>query len=191
MELAETLLRSKYVFAGRLLRVRVDTVRLADGQTATREVVDHPGAVAMVPITASGHVLLVRQWRQPVGRVLLEIPAGTLAPGEPPEQTARRELQEEVGMEPGKLEKLAAVALAPGYSSEVIHLYLATDLRPSRMQADADERLETAEIPLAQAIQDALTGKFEDAKTALAILLAAARLGRIGTAPTAAPSITS
>jgi ADP-ribose pyrophosphatase len=173
----ETTIRSEVLFRGRLLTVRRDHVRLPNGTESTREVVQHPGAVAVVPINAAGRVLLVRQFRQPTGKVLLEIPAGTLDPGESPERCAARELGEEIQFEPGKLELLASVYLAPGYSSELIHLFLATDLRPADADCDADENLRLAPMPLREAVAAAKDGRLEDAKTVCGLLLAAERLG--------------
>jgi len=171
-DLIETTIGSDTVFDGRLLKVRRDYVRLPDGAESTREVVEHPGAVAMVPINDDGEVLLVRQFRQPVGAVLVEIPAGTLDPGEAPEACARRELAEEIGFEPAKLKLLAAVYLAPGYSSELIRIFLATELHAATADCDADENLQTVRMPLADAIQAAKDGKFKDAKTVCGLLLA-------------------
>lgn len=170
-DLRETTIGSETVFEGRLLKVRRDYVRLPDGAESTREVVEHPGAVAMVPITDEGDVLLVRQFRQPAGTVLAEIPAGTLDAGEKPEACARRELTEEIGFEPGKLELLAEVYLAPGYSSELIRIFLATDLRPAMADCDEDENLQTVRMPLADAIKAAREGAFKDAKTLCGLLL--------------------
>jgi len=164
---------SKLVFQGRLISVRVDTVELPDGRTTTREVVEHPGAVAVVPIDDEGCVLLVRQYRYAIGRDLLEIPAGTREPNETPEETARRELAEEIGHEPGTLRKLFQVYLAPGYSTEKIHYFIATDLRPVTATGDEDEFIEVVRVPLPEALTGIASGEFQDAKTVAAITLAA------------------
>ncbi len=174
--LREELISSETAFEGKLLRVRIDRVRLADGTESTREIVAHPGAVAAVPLL--GHdVLLVRQWRQAVGKEMLEIPAGTLKPGEQPEDCIVRELQEEIGHRPGRLTKLFALALAPGYSSEIIHIYLAEDLTPARADADFDERLEVVAMPLGELVDRCLGGQVADAKTVAGVLAAAAKIG--------------
>lgn len=168
---AEQVISSEKVFEGRLLRVRVDTVRLADGQHAQREIVEHPGAVAMVPLLGE-EIILVRQWRQPLGTVTLEIPAGTLRPGELPEECARRELVEETGFCPGRLTRLASVALAPGYSTEIIHLFLAEELSHATAHQDVDENVSVSFMPLREAVRRCAVGEFQDAKTLIGLLLA-------------------
>ena len=168
--LTEKTLSRREVFAGRLLRVRVDEVELPDGSRTTREVVQHPGAVAMVPLLDSGEVVLVRQFRQPAGRALLEIPAGTLSPGEDPEACAVRELIEEISYRPTGLTRLANLYLAPGYSSEYLRLFLATGLQPAQAPADADERLLPQTLPLAEALAMVRRGEIEDAKTICGLL---------------------
>ncbi|MGD9496416.1 MAG: NUDIX domain-containing protein [Armatimonadota bacterium] len=173
--LRERTVRSEQVYAGRVVGLRVDEVALPDGGRSRREIVVHPGAVAGVAI-AEDRVLLVRQWRHAAGRVLLEIPAGTLEPGEAPERTMQRELIEEIGYQAGSLRPLADLYTAPGYSSELIRIYLAEDLRAARAQADADERIEVVPLPLAEALRRCRAGELQDAKTAAGLLLAAARL---------------
>lgn len=168
----EVTISSQEAFSGRLLHVRVDSVLLANGKTATREVVAHPGAVAMVPVLSDGRLALVRQWRHAVGRALLEIPAGTLEPGEPPETSAARELMEEVGYRPGRLTLLASVLVAPGYSSELIHLYLAEELTPERLAHDEDEALHCAVITWEEAEARITSGEIVDAKTICGLALA-------------------
>lgn len=176
-EYREELIRSEAAFAGRLLHVRVDTVRLPNGGEATREVVVHPGAVALVPLLGDD-VILVRQWRQPLGEMTLEIPAGTLDPGECVEECAARELREETGYAPGRLDRLFALALAPGYSSEIIHVYLARDLTPAAGEQDADEKVSAERVPLDEALRRCLTGELADAKTVAGLLATAWALGR-------------
>lgn len=171
----EQLISSERVFEGRLLCVRVDNVRLADGREAKREIVEHPGAVAIVPLLGE-EVILVHQWRQALGRVTLEIPAGTLSPGEPPEDCARRELAEETGSCPGRLTRLAAVALTPGYSTEIIHLFLAEELSRATARQDVDENVSVSCMPLREAVQRCAAGEFQDAKTIIGLLLAWHRL---------------
>jgi len=170
--LRETLVSSAGAFEGRIIQVRVDTVLMPSGRRTTREVVVHPGAVAIVPLHANGDVSLIRQWRQPAGKVLLEIPAGTLEAGEEPVECARRELMEEIGSRPGHLRHLFSSYLAPGYSSERLHTFLATDLEPARAEADLDEAIESVRVPLAEAAAQVLAGEIEDAKTACGLLLA-------------------
>lgn len=131
--------------------------------------VEHPGAVVLVPVH-EGNVLLVRQYRHPTGGQLLELPAGTLEPGEEPIETARRELQEECGFLPQRLVPLMKLYAAPGYSSELYHFFLAEDLVPSRLPGDDDEEIEVVRMPLPEALERAAAGEFQDAKTALGIL---------------------
>ncbi len=169
--LREEPVSSEVVFRGRLLTIRVDTVQLSNGHTSRREVVAHLGAVAMVPLIDSDHVLLVRQWRHAAGRALLEIPAGGLAPGEAPDDCVTRELMEEVGYRPQRLTALGAIYLAPGYSSELLHLFLAEVLTPERLPHDEDENLEV--VCLSWAEIDALLrhGEIVDAKSIAGLLL--------------------
>lgn len=168
---AEVTLHSRRVFEGKVVSLRVDTVRIANGREATREVVEHPGAVAMVPFLPDGRVILVRQFRQATGRVLLEIPAGTLHPGEEPEECARRELREEIGYEPGRLERMFSSYLAPGYSSEMLHVFLAGELKPAEGSTDEDETVEAEVLPLQKAVDMIRTGEIKDAKTICGLLL--------------------
>jgi len=171
-QLREKLLKSHVVFEGRLLRVRVDTVRTPDGHQATREVVEHPGAAAVVPILDDGRALLVRQFRQPAGKVLLEIPAGCLKPGESPEACAERELVEEVGYRPRRLVHLTTCFLTPGYSDEQIHIYLATGLERAEAMPDAGEVIQPAVISLDDVPTLIAQGEIQDGKTIVGLLLA-------------------
>lgn len=171
MELKEKLIGSEKIFEGRLISLRRDTVLLPNGRTSTREVVAHPGAVAIVPILEDGRVVLVRQYRHAIGKILTEIPAGTLHPDETIVECAARELREEVGYSVGRLEKLTSLYLAPGYSTELIHLFVATDLRPAKDETDEDEFLEPVTMTLDEAISQIADGKIQDAKTVVALLL--------------------
>jgi len=168
----EVTLHSRLVFEGKVVNLRVDTVRIPSGREATREVVEHRGAVAMVPLLDDGRVVLVRQFRQAVGEVLLEIPAGTLNAGEEPDECARRELREEIRYEPAKLEEMFASYLAPGYSSEMLHVFLATELTPAEGETDEDETVEVEILPLDKAVEMIRTGEIKDAKTICGLLLA-------------------
>lgn len=169
---------SEPVYLGKVVNLYVDVVRLPDGQQARREIVRHSGAVAMVPLLPSGDVVMVRQYRHAAGKVLLEIPAGTLEPDEDPEQAAVRELQEEIGYRPGKLTRLAGEYTAPGYTSELIHIYLATGLQESNLDQDDDEFLEVVRLPFDEALRRVEQGEIMDGKTIIGLLLAARRLGR-------------
>jgi ADP-ribose pyrophosphatase len=170
--LEEKTLESKLIYDGRVVHLHLDTVQLPNGKTALREVVRHNGAVAVVPIDRDGNVILVQQYRHPAGRVLLEIPAGTLYVGEDPDICVERELQEETGYKPGKIIRLGGIFLAPGYSTEYIHLYLATDLVESRLDMDEDEFIEVERLPLAEIYQRIAHGEIADSKTICAMTLA-------------------
>ncbi len=178
--LSERVVDSVVVHHGRYLDVRVETTERADGSRHRRDVVRHPGAVAVVAVDEADRVLLVRQWRQPAGQSLLEIPAGTLdrhagtGEIEDPELASRRELEEETGYRAATWQKLGAFWTAPGFASELMHLYLATDLvaaGPDRLTPDADEVLELVRLPVAEAIASAERGDIHDAKTLIGILL--------------------
>ncbi len=162
------------VYDGRIVAVEVDRVRLADGAETLREVVRHPGAVVVVPLRDDGCVLLEHQFRYPVGRVLLELPAGKLDPGEAPEQCARRELAEEIGQAAAEWRPLARFFSAPGFCDEEMHCFAATGLMPvDGAKPDDDERIEVVAMPLAEAIARVDSGEICDAKTIVALLLAA------------------
>jgi len=176
--LTETVLETETIYEGRLVRLYRATVRLPNGETSIREIVRNPGAVAMVTLTPQGEVILVQQFRLPSGQIMLEIPAGTLKPGEDPLPAAHRELQEEIGLRPGRLTPLGGEFTAPGYTSEFIHLFLAEDLEPAPLAVDDDEFLETVTLPLDEALQRVESGAIQDGKTITALLLVARRLGR-------------
>lgn len=180
-DLQETILASEPIYRGKLVHLYRDTVRLPDGAQAEREIIHHPGAVAMVPLLPGApgdpQVVLVRQFRAAVQRPLLEIPAGTLEPGEDPLEAAARELQEEIRYRPGKLERLGGEYTAPGYTTELIHLFLATDLQPAALTGDADEFIEVVALPLSAALEQIARGEIQDGKTLIGLLLTARRLG--------------
>ncbi|MHB9023745.1 MAG: NUDIX domain-containing protein [Armatimonadota bacterium] len=169
--LQERVIGSQIAFQGRLLSVRVDTVRLSSGGTSTREVVAHPGAVTMIPLLGE-KVLFVRQWRNAAEQALLEIPAGTLSPGEDPRDCAARELMEEIGYRPGKLTHLCSFFLAPGYSTEKLHVFLAEELTPEKQPHDEDEVLEVVALTWPEIDERLLHGEFADAKTIAGLLMA-------------------
>ena len=173
-DLREERLRGEVLFQGRILRLEKDVVRLPNGQESTREIVRHPGAVAVVAMRGD-ELLVVRQFRYATGRELLEIPAGKLDSGEDPQACAQRELREETGYR-GHLTPLGSYYMTPGYTDEVIHFFLATDLVFDPLQQDEDEFLEVEYIPWSQAVEMASTGGFQDGKTSLGIMLAHRRL---------------
>jgi ADP-ribose pyrophosphatase len=152
------------------LSVRVDRLRFPSGRESTSEVVEHGGGVTVVAFDPEGRLLLVRQYRHPTGRELLELPAGTLDPGESPESCAERELQEETGYRPARLERLGGFYLAPGYCAEYQHVFLASDLIESRLEGD-EEAIHVEPAPLEEVLRLVADGEIEDAKTAGALLL--------------------
>jgi len=172
MRLEETALGSRRVFEGKIINLRVDEVELPNGQRATREVVEHPGAVAIAAVTEEGEIVLVRQFRKPAGEVLLEIPAGKLDPGEEPLECARRELAEETGITASSLKPLLRYYTTPGFSNEVIHLFGAAGLKKGEAAPDKDEFLEVVFLPLREALDMVREGKICDAKTIIGILWA-------------------
>lgn len=167
---------SENVFRGRVIEVTVDTVREGD-VTYQREVVHHAGSAVIVPVFDDGTIALVRQYRHPTGRYLLEAPAGTLKRGEAPEKGAARELEEELGLVSGRLEKLSEFFVSPGFCEEKMWLYLATDLTETQQQLEADEILDLVRIPFSQALGMITTGEIDDAKTIIGVMLAAPRVG--------------
>ena len=170
MELTEKTIDSREVFKGRIIRVRFDTVRLPNGKECTREVVEHPGGVAILAIDSEDRVLLVRQYRYPFERVLTEIPAGKREPGEPPFITAQRELQEEVGVTADTWTELGTLIPSPGCYGETLYLYMAQDLHFGATHPDEDEFLEPLRVPLDEAVRQCMDGTLTDAKTVAAIL---------------------
>ncbi len=166
----EKTLSSQRVYEGRALNLRIDTVEKIDGKTTTREIVEHGDCVAVVVIDATENVLLVRQFRKPVEKALLEIPAGGIDPGESAEDCVRRELQEEIGYLPRKLERIGGFYSAPGYSTEYLHLYLATDLVHSRQEAEDTDSIEVVHIPLDQIPSLIASGEICDSKSIAGLL---------------------
>lgn len=163
---------SERLYEGRILNVRKDIVRMPNGSEATREIVEHSHAVCIVPVDDDGNVLLVRQYRKPVEESVLEAPAGGVEQGEVGEDTVLRELQEEIGYTAGRLQHLASFWVAPGWATEYMHAYLATDLTPSKLLGDDDENIEVVRLPLEQALAMIQTGEIHDGKTIASLLLA-------------------
>lgn len=162
---------SRTVFRGRLIRVQVDRVRLG-GRTVEREVVHHPGAVAVVAVTPAREAVLVNQYRHPVRARLWEIPAGTLEPGEKPLDAARRELEEETGYRAGRWTRLAEVYTTPGFCTEKMVIFLALDLEEGAARPQDDEEIQVCRVPLDEVAGWIRSGKLQDAKTVLGLLLA-------------------
>ena len=170
MDLTEKKLSSKLIYDGRILRVHVDTVELPNGARALREVADHPGGVAIVAIDGSDSVLTVRQYRYAFSRVMEEIPAGKLEPGEDPREAALRELREETGAVPGRFTGLGPLIVSPGAYGEVLHLYLAEELTAGAQSPDEDEFLEVRRTPFDEMVRRVMDGELQDAKTVAGIL---------------------
>lgn len=169
-------LASEEVYAGRVVGLAVDTVR--EGElTYKREVVRHNGGAAVLPYFGDGTVALVRQYRHPTVRYVLELPAGRLEPGERPEESAARELEEELGVVAGRMEQLSEFYTTPGFCAEKLWVFLATDLTETATRRDPDEVIEVVRLPLARALEMIGSREIEDAKTIIGLLLAAPRLG--------------
>ncbi len=168
--MGEKTLSSQLIYSGRAVKLRVDTVQMPDGRKTTREIVEHSDCVAIIPIDAEDNVLLVSQFRKPVEKELLEIPAGGIDPGEDAVAAVRRELQEETGYLPGKVEKLGGFYSAPGYCTEYLHLYLATELTPSQLYAEDTESITVVRTPLNQIPELITSGRICDAKSIAGLL---------------------
>jgi len=172
----EIITATRKIYKGRVITLDIHEVRLPDGNLSKREIIQHPGAVAIVALDPDQNVLLVRQFRLAANKILYEIPAGTLEPGEPSDICAERELQEEAGYKPGKLESLGGFFVAPGYTTEYIHLYLATELSPAQLKGDDDEFIEAHRVPLTEALAMVERGEIIDGKTINGLLRVARRL---------------
>lgn len=166
------LLKSEPVFQGRAFKIRRDFLKTPDGRETKYEIVEHGGSVIIIPVDVYGNLLFVRQYRHAAGMDLLELPAGTREGDEPHEVCAAREIREETGMAAGKLERIGDFYLAPGYSTEFMAVFLATELTYSPLKPDADEFLQVEKIPIQRAIETAEKGEMPDAKTLAALFLA-------------------
>lgn len=170
MDLKETFLSRNEIYRGRIIDLHVDTVRLPNGHESTREVADHPGGVAVIALDESDNVLTVKQYRYVFSRVLEEIPAGKLEPGEDPCAAALRELKEETGAIPARFTPLGRLLVSPGCYSEVLHLYLAEGLSFGAQSPDEDEFLEVYRTPFREMLARVMRGEIEDAKTVCGVL---------------------
>lgn len=170
MKLIEETVDSQIVFRGKIITVRLDTAKLENGKTASREVVEHPGGVCILPMEEDGTVYTVRQFRYPFGRVTEELPAGKLDGPEDHRLAALRELSEEIGAEPEELVYLGYLMASPGFSSEVLHMYLARGLRHGEQHPDEDEFLEVERTPFSVLVERVMAGELTDAKTVAAVL---------------------
>ena len=159
------------VYTGRLINLNVDKVKLPGGRVSTREYVEHRGAVAAIPVLSDGRIVFVRQYRYPVKEYLLEIPAGTIEIGESPEETMRRELVEEIGYKPEKLEELIHYYSTPGFVTEEMYIYIAEGLTKEHGEIDPEENIEVVEMTLEEAMEMLKNGEIKDGKTIVALSL--------------------
>lgn len=164
--------RSMKVYAGRIFDFVTENLTLPNGRNADMAFIRHPGSTAVVPLLDDNTVVMELQYRHPVGKYLLEIPAGTMEPGESPLDCAKRELEEETGLKASQLIKLGKIHIIPAYSDEVIYVYIARDLTPSKQNLDQNEIIEVVNYPLEDALQMIAEGKITDALTILAIQMA-------------------
>jgi len=171
-KLVESKIESKEVFKGELLHVFADKARLPNGSASTREWIKHPGASAVLPVYENGDVMLVRQFRYPLKQIFYEVPAGKLDPGETPIGTANRELEEEAGISCKQLHYLGRFHPSIGYTDEVIHLYVAWDLKSFEQNVDEDEFLLKARMPFSKAVEMVHKGEISDGKTMVTLLRA-------------------
>lgn len=167
---AEKTLSSQIIYDGRAVRLRVDTVQTASGRQTTREIVEHADCVAIVAVDADGNVLLVKQFRKPVEKELLEIPAGGIDAGEDAEAAVIREMREETGFMPQRVERLGGFYSTPGYCTEYLYLYLATDLTPSQLYAEDTEDIKVVRVPIKQIPELITSGRICDAKSIAGLL---------------------
>lgn len=168
--LREDTVSSRLIYEGCVVKLRVDTVKTPDGQEATREVVEHSDCVAIIAVDADGNILLVNQFRKPVEKELLEIPAGGIDPGEDAADAVRREMQEETGFRPQFVEKLGGFYSAPGYCTEYLYLYLASDLVPSVLHAEDTEGIEVIRVPESDVLSLISEGRICDVKSVAGLL---------------------
>ncbi len=168
----EKCLSSQEVFSGRLLHVFKDTVRLPDGSESTREYIKHPGAAVVIPYCGDRRILMIRQYRYPVGQTLLELPAGKIDGQDSPDATIKRELAEETGYRPGIIIPIGLIHTCVGYSSERLYLYWAEQLQYAPLTADDDENIVTLEVPITDAMQMVYAGQITDAKTLIGLFWA-------------------
>jgi 8-oxo-dGTP pyrophosphatase MutT (NUDIX family) len=167
-------------FRGRIVTVRTDEVRLDDGHVTRQEVVEHAQSVTVVPVQADGRVLMIRQYRHPTGETILETVAGSMDPGESPEDAAQRELAEEIGFRAGRLTRLGGFYLAPGWATEFMHAFIALDLEPAEAEHDEDERIELLAVSLPDLRRQLQAGEIRDCKSIAALALAEQHLKEQG-----------
>ena len=172
MDCTEKRIGGEIKYKGVIVTVRLDRAQLVNGKIVKREVVEHPGGVTVLPVDENGVCTMVRQFRYPFGRMILEAPAGKLERGEDPKESAVRELSEETGYTADEWVDLGACCTSPGFSSEVLHIYLALGLHEGNSHPDEDEFLNTEKIPLTELSRMVMAGEIDDAKTIVAVLKA-------------------
>lgn len=170
MTIEEKTLKSERIYEGKVINLRVDTVELPNQKYSKREIVEHSGAVGILGITKDNKIILVKQFRKPVEEVLLEIPAGKIEANESPENCALRELKEETGFSTNNMKKILEFFTTPGFSNEIIHIYLATDLQEGVSNPDEDEYIETVYLTLNESLEKIIKGEIKDSKTIISIL---------------------
>ncbi|MFC1955497.1 NUDIX hydrolase [Chloroflexota bacterium] len=166
----EKTISTRLIFSGQVVKLRIDTIGTADGREATREIVEHTDCVAIIAVDVDDNILLVKQFRKPVEKELLEIPAGGIDPGEDADSTVRREMQEETGYAPGNVECLGGFYSTPGYCTEYLYLYLVSDLTPSQLFAEDTAGIEVVRVPIADISDLIASGKICDAKSIAGLL---------------------
>lgn len=167
----EKTMKSERVYEGKVINLRVDTVELPDRKYSKREIVEHSGAVAIIAVNSEGNIILIKQFRKPVEEVLIEIPAGRIEANEDPQHTALRELEEETGFKANKITKLVEYYSSPGFSNEVLHIYLAEELETGIAKPDEDEYIEIFPTDLEAAIEKIKSGEIKDSKAIVGILM--------------------
>jgi ADP-ribose pyrophosphatase len=165
------LISTKQIYAGRAIKLRVDTIELSDGRQTTREIVEHVDCIAAIPVDNEGNVILVKQFREAANKFLLEIPAGGIDAGESPEEAVRRELQEEISYLPHKIEYIGGFYSTPGYCKEYLYVYLATDLELKKLTAEDTDYIEVIKVPLPKIPELIASGEICDAKSIAALLM--------------------
>ncbi len=171
MSFEEKTIKSETIYEGKVVTLKKDKVQIRGGKVSYREIIRHRGAVALLPITEDGKVILVEQYRKPIEKVLLEIPAGKMEIGESPISTAARELEEETGYSAKNIELITKMLPAVGYSDEVIYIYVATGLTPGETNFDEGEDIDIVEVELKSAVEMVMSGEIEDGKTIVALMM--------------------
>ena len=169
--MSEKTLSSQQIYDGRILKLRLDTVKLPSGRVTKREIVEHDDSIAIVAIDGDDNVLLVKQFRKAVEKEVLEIPAGGIDPGEEPVAAVKRELREETGFLPQRVERIGGFYTSPGYSSEFLHLFVASDLTPEKLPAEDTESIKVERVPISRILELIRTGAINDAKSVAGLLM--------------------